>query len=101
MTRQTKLLLDGLAYVESPRWHDDRLWFSHWGTEEIVAVGPRREVGGRRPWAGGDGLGDRVAARRPHAADRSRAAAPGAGRERWCATPTSARSRVVAGPRSS
>jgi sugar lactone lactonase YvrE len=24
--------------VESPRWHDDRLWFAHWGTEEIVAV---------------------------------------------------------------
>lgn len=34
-----KVLLDGLAYVESPRWHDDRLWFAHWGTEEIVAVG--------------------------------------------------------------
>ena len=33
-----KLLLDGLAYVESPRWHEDRLWFAHWGTEEIVAV---------------------------------------------------------------
>jgi sugar lactone lactonase YvrE len=28
----------GLAYVESPRWHDGRLWFAHWGTEEIVAV---------------------------------------------------------------
>jgi sugar lactone lactonase YvrE len=23
---------------ESPRWHDDRLWFSNWGTDEIVAV---------------------------------------------------------------
>jgi sugar lactone lactonase YvrE len=23
---------------ESPRWHDDRLWFAHWGAEEIVAV---------------------------------------------------------------
>ena len=32
------MLLDGLAYVESPRWHEDRLWFAHWGTEEIVAV---------------------------------------------------------------
>src|SRR5947209_20524314 len=37
-TRDTTLLLDGLAFVESPRWHDGRLWFSHWGTEEIVAV---------------------------------------------------------------
>jgi sugar lactone lactonase YvrE len=33
------VLLDGLAYVESPRWHDGRLWFAHWGTGEIVAVG--------------------------------------------------------------
>jgi len=30
--------LDGLAYVESARWHDGRFWFAHWGTEEIVAV---------------------------------------------------------------
>jgi len=35
---QPRVLLDGLAYVESPRWHDDRLWYAHWGTGEIVAV---------------------------------------------------------------
>jgi sugar lactone lactonase YvrE len=33
-----KLLLEGLAMVESPRWHDGRLWFAHWGTGEILAV---------------------------------------------------------------
>jgi sugar lactone lactonase YvrE len=33
-----RVLLDGLAYVESPRWHEGRLWFAHWGTGEIVAV---------------------------------------------------------------
>jgi sugar lactone lactonase YvrE len=32
------VLLDGLAMPESPRWHDDRLWFSNWGAGEIVAV---------------------------------------------------------------
>src|SRR5260370_5888192 len=32
------LLLDGLVIGESPRWHEDRLWFAHWGTGEIVAV---------------------------------------------------------------
>jgi len=32
------VLLDGLAMPESPRWHDGRLWFSHWGADEIVAV---------------------------------------------------------------
>jgi sugar lactone lactonase YvrE len=33
-----RVLLDGLAMPESPRWHDARLWFSNWGTGEIVAV---------------------------------------------------------------
>src|SRR5437764_10958635 len=31
-------LLTGLAFGESPRWHDDRLWFAHWGAREVVAV---------------------------------------------------------------
>ena len=29
-----RVLLDGLAYLESPRWHEGRLWFAHWGTGE-------------------------------------------------------------------
>lgn len=36
--REPRTLLSDLAYVESPRWHDDRLWFAHWGAGEIVAV---------------------------------------------------------------
>jgi sugar lactone lactonase YvrE len=35
---QPKVLLDGLVIGESPRWHDDRLWFAHWGTGQIVAA---------------------------------------------------------------
>ena len=35
---EPSVLLDGLAYVESPRWHEGRLWFAHWGTGEIVAA---------------------------------------------------------------
>jgi len=31
-------LVSGLAVGESPRWHDDRLWLSNWGTHEVVAV---------------------------------------------------------------
>ena len=31
-------LLSGLVIGESPRWHEDRLWFAHWGTGEVVAV---------------------------------------------------------------
>jgi len=41
MTRtpiKTHVLLGGLAMVESPRWHDGRLWFPHWGTPEIIAL---------------------------------------------------------------
>jgi sugar lactone lactonase YvrE len=39
-------LLTGLALGESPRWHDNRLWFADWGAQEVVAVdlAGRREV---------------------------------------------------------
>ena len=32
------MLLDGLAIGECPRWHDGRLWFCNWGTNQIIAV---------------------------------------------------------------
>jgi sugar lactone lactonase YvrE len=35
---ETRVLLDDLGMGESPRWHEGRLWFSNWGTDEIVAV---------------------------------------------------------------
>jgi sugar lactone lactonase YvrE len=35
---ETRVLLDGFGMGESPRWHDGRLWFSSWGTDEIVAL---------------------------------------------------------------
>jgi len=31
-------LLTGLAFGESPRWHDGRLWVADWGAQEILAV---------------------------------------------------------------
>jgi sugar lactone lactonase YvrE len=34
--QRVKTLLTGLAMGESPRWHDDRLWFSDWGAQEII-----------------------------------------------------------------
>src|SRR5215216_7277911 len=30
--------MTGIEFGESPRWHDGRLWFSDWGTQEIVDV---------------------------------------------------------------
>jgi sugar lactone lactonase YvrE len=35
---ELQTLMTGLALGESPRWHDDRLWFSDWGAQEVVAV---------------------------------------------------------------
>jgi sugar lactone lactonase YvrE len=35
---EPRILLTGLAIGESPRWHEGRLWFCNWGTQEIVAV---------------------------------------------------------------
>ena len=32
------VLMDGLVFGEQPRWHDDRLWFSDWGTQEVIAI---------------------------------------------------------------
>ena len=48
---EPRVLLEDLAYVESARWHDGRLWFAHWGTDEIVAVDldGRSEIVGRGP----------------------------------------------------
>jgi sugar lactone lactonase YvrE len=41
-----EVLLDGLVFGESPRWHDGRLWLCDWGAQEILAVDGdgRREV---------------------------------------------------------
>jgi sugar lactone lactonase YvrE len=53
--RRPRVLLSGLGMGESPRWHDGRLWFSNWGTNEIVALDldGNSEVMGR----GGGGSG--------------------------------------------
>jgi sugar lactone lactonase YvrE len=51
----TRVLLEGFGMGESPRWHEGRLWFSNWGSNEIVAVdldGNSEVIG-----AGGGGSG--------------------------------------------
>ena len=35
---KARLVTEGLAFGESPRWHDGRLWLCNWGTGEIIAV---------------------------------------------------------------
>ena len=38
MARATKLLLDGLAFPEGPRWRDGRLWFSDMHDHRVLTV---------------------------------------------------------------
>ncbi len=33
-----RILMTGIALGESPRWHDDRLWFADWIAQEVIAV---------------------------------------------------------------
>ena len=35
---ELRVVMTGLAFGEKPRWHEDRLWFSDWGTREVIAV---------------------------------------------------------------
>ena len=35
-----RVLLEGVAFPESPRWHDGRLWFSDWLAHEVIALDP-------------------------------------------------------------
>ena len=103
---EPKVLLDGLAYVESPRWHDGRFWFAHWGTGEIVAVdldGHSEVVGHgppsqRRPGHASAGPSTGC----PTAAfwSPARSCCAGSRTGRWSATPTSAGSPSTAGTRS-
>ena len=37
-TPGARVLMTGIAFGESPRWHDGRLWFCDWSAEEVVAL---------------------------------------------------------------
>ncbi|HEX3721868.1 MAG TPA: SMP-30/gluconolactonase/LRE family protein, partial [Nitrolancea sp.] len=43
---ELRTVMTGVAMGESPRWHDDRLWFCDWVAQEIIALDPagRSEV---------------------------------------------------------
>ena len=109
---EAQTLMTGLAFGESPRWHDDRLWFSDWGAHEVIAVdlegkseviAPRAVVSVLHRlaarWASAHRLGARRAAPAPGARrvagdpcrpERPLATTPGT-RSSWtaAATPTS------------
>ena len=35
-----RILMEGVAFPESPRWHDGRLWFSDWVAHQVIALDP-------------------------------------------------------------
>lgn len=51
--RKVEILATGVAMGESPRWHENRLWFSDWGAQEILAIDAdgEREVVVRVPFS--------------------------------------------------
>jgi len=34
------VLMTGIAFGESPRWHDGRIWFSDWAAHQVIALDP-------------------------------------------------------------
>lgn len=39
-TPEPRVLLSGLVFGESPRWHEGRLWVCDWVAHEVIAVAP-------------------------------------------------------------
>ena len=37
---EAEVLMEGIVFGESPRWHDGRLWFSDWGAHQVIALDP-------------------------------------------------------------
>ena len=37
-SKDPTVVIDGLMFPESARWHADRLWFAHWGAGQIIAI---------------------------------------------------------------
>jgi sugar lactone lactonase YvrE len=35
---EPEVLMEGVVFGESPRWHDGRLWFSDWGANQVIAL---------------------------------------------------------------
>jgi sugar lactone lactonase YvrE len=34
------VVMEGIVFGESPRWHDGRVWFSDWGAHQVIALDP-------------------------------------------------------------
>ena len=43
-TTEPRVLLEEIAFPESPRWHDGRIWFSDWLAHQVIAVDESEEA---------------------------------------------------------
>ena len=80
MSREISTIVTGMSYLEGPRWHDQRIWFSDFYTNRVYSAAedgsdlrteaevPRAALGARL--APGRPPADRLHARRPPAAPR-------------------------------
>ena len=37
---EPEVLMEGIVFGESPRWHDGQLWFCDWGAHQVIALDP-------------------------------------------------------------
>jgi sugar lactone lactonase YvrE len=37
---EPEVLMEGIVFGESPRWHDGQVWFSDWGANQVIAHTP-------------------------------------------------------------
>jgi sugar lactone lactonase YvrE len=37
---EPEVLMEGIVFGESPRWHDGRVWFADWGAHHVIALDP-------------------------------------------------------------
>ena len=35
---ESRVVMEGIAFGESPRWHEGRVWFTDWAAQEVIAV---------------------------------------------------------------
>lgn len=35
---EAEVLMEGIVFGESPRWHDGRVWFSDWGANQVISL---------------------------------------------------------------
>ncbi len=40
MVSAPEVLMEGILFGESPRWHDGRLWIADWGANQVIALDP-------------------------------------------------------------